>query len=217
MENKISVLLVDDHHLVRNGIKSSLESDSSIVVIGEGSNGVEAIEKVRLLQPDVVVIDIAMPEMNGLEAAKAITTDFPAVNVLMLSMHDDQDYVLGSLEAGASGYLLKDTSKEEFIKAIKTVHEGNKYFSSDVSEIIAKGYLQRVNSPVKKIDSDSELTKKEIAVLREIVKGRNNREIAEDFDKSVRTIEAHRFNIMKKLQVKNAVELVRVAIEDKLV
>ena len=132
-------------------------------------------------------------------------------------MHDDQDYVLGSLEAGASGYLLKDTSKEEFIKAIKTVHEGNKYFSSDVSEIIAKGYLQRVNSPVKKIDSDSELTKKEIAVLREIVKGRNNREIAEDFDKSVRTIEAHRFNIMKKLQVKNAVELVRVAIEDKLV
>lgn len=217
MENKISVLLVDDHHLVRNGIKSSLESDASIMVIGEGSNGQEAIEKVRLLQPDVVVIDIAMPEMNGLEAAAIITKDFPSVNVLMLSMHDDQDYVLGSLEAGASGYLLKDTSKEEFIKAIKTVHEGNKYFSSDVSEIIAKGYLQRVNNPAKKLDSDTELTKKEIAVLREIVKGRNNREIAEEFDKSVRTIEAHRFNIMKKLQVKNAVELVRVAIEDKLV
>lgn len=216
MKDRITVLLVDDHHLVRNGIKSSLESDPEIVVIGEGSNGLEAIDQVRMLQPDVLIIDIAMPEMNGLEAATKISADYPGVNILMLSMHDDQDYVLGSLEAGASGYLLKDTSKEEFIRAIKTVNEGNKYFSSDVSEIIAKGYLQRVNNP-KKIDSDTELTKKEVAVLREIVKGRNNREIAEEFNKSVRTIEAHRFNIMKKLQVKNAVELVRVAIEDKLV
>lgn len=213
----VKVVLADDHGIVRNGIKSMLNDAKNIRVIGEASNGQEAIEAVKKLQPDVVVMDISMPEMNGIEAVTQLKKKFPGVHCLMLSMHDKEEYLFKSIEAGALGYLLKDTSREEFIKAIETVAKGEKYFSTSVSNVLVSGYLQKMRNPEPSIDSDSVLTKREKGILKMIVNGKNNREIADELDISIRTIETHRANIMKKLHVKNAVELVRVALADKIV
>jgi two-component system, NarL family, response regulator DegU len=212
----IKVVLVDDHGIVRNGIKSTLSDAKNIKVIGEASNGLEAIEVVKKLLPDVVVIDITMPEMNGIEATEIIQKKFPSVKCLILSMHDKEEYVFKSIEAGALGYLLKDTSKEEFIQAINTVAKGEKHYSTSISNVLVSGYLHKVkNQPSE--ESESLLTKREKGILKLIVNGHNNREIADQLDISIRTIEVHRANIMKKLHVKNAVELVKVALEEKIV
>jgi two-component system, NarL family, response regulator DegU len=211
----IKIILADDHSIVRNGIKSTLHDAKNIKIIGEASNGLEAIDAVKKLQPDVVVMDITMPEMNGIDATAQITKKYPSTKCLVLSMHDNEDYVFKSIEAGALGYIMKDTSKEEFIKAIETVAKGEKYFSTSISNILVTGYLHKVKNPQE--ENESNLTKREKGILKLIVKGSNNREIADQLDISIRTIETHRANIMKKLHVKNAVELVRVAMEEKIV
>ncbi len=215
----IKVLLVDDHGIVRDGIKATLSSEKNIKIIGEASNGIEAIEQVKKLTPDVVVMDISMPEMNGIEATAIISDRYPNTKTLILSMHDNEDYILKSIESGASGYLLKDTGKDEFIKAITTISKGDKYFSTPVSSIIAEGYLQKIKKgSTPDEDSDSfGLTKREKGILKMIINGNSNREIADSFTISIRTIETHRFNIMKKLKVKNAAELVKLALENKIV
>lgn len=212
----IKIVLADDHGIVRNGIKSTLGDAKHIKVVGEASNGLEAIEAVKKNSPDVVVMDITMPEMNGIDAVAQIHKKFPDVNCLMLTMNDKEEYVFKSIEAGALGYLLKDTGKDEFIKAIETVAKGEKCFSTAVSNVLVSGYLQKVKNTDSE-ESESLLTKREKGILKLIVNGLNNREIADQLDISIRTIETHRANIMKKLQVKNAVELVKVAIEEKIV
>lgn len=213
----IKVVLVDDHGIVRNGIKSTLSDAKDIKVIGEASNGVEAIEVVKRLLPDVAVVDITMPEMNGIDAVAIITKKYPSVKCLILSMHDKEEYIFKSIEAGALGYLLKDTSKEEFIQAIHAVAKGEKHYSTSISNILVTGYLQKIKNPSASEESESILTKREKSILKLIVNGMNNRGIADKLDISIRTIETHRANIMKKLNVKNAVELVRVAMEGKIV
>lgn len=213
----IKVVLADDHTIVRNGIKSTLSDAKGIKVIGEASNGLEAIEAVKRLQPDVLVIDITMPEMNGIEAVEIINKRFPNVKCLILSMHDREEYVFKSIEAGALGYLLKDTGKDEFIQAITTVARGEKHYSTSITDVLVTGYLQKVRNPQPSDESDTVLTKREKGILKLIVNGMNNREIADQLDISIRTIETHRANIMKKLHVKNAVELVRVALAEKIV
>lgn len=216
MAKIIKVVLADDHGIVRNGIKSTLSDAKHIKVIGEASNGLEAIDAAKRLQPDVIIMDVTMPEMNGIEATAQIQKKYPAVRCLVLSMHDKEEYVFKSIEAGATGYLLKDTGKEEFIKAIESVSRGEKYFSTAVSNVLVTGYLHKMKNP-ESDDSETGLTKREKSILKLIVNGQNNREIADQLDISIRTIETHRANMMKKLGVKNAVELVRIAIEDKLV
>jgi len=214
----IKVVLADDHGIVRNGIKSTLSDVKGIKVIGEAANGIEAIEIVKKLQPDVLVIDITMPEMNGIDAVAAINKKYPNVKCLILSMHDREEYVFKSIEAGALGYLLKDTGKEEFVQAINTVSRGEKHYSTSITDVLVSGYLQKVKNPgPSSEESDTLLTKREKGILKLIVNGQNNREIADQLDISIRTIETHRANIMKKLQVKNAVELVRVALAEKIV
>jgi two-component system, NarL family, response regulator DegU len=217
----IKIVLVDDHGIVRDGIKSTLHGEKNIKIIGEASNGLEAIDRVKKLSPDVVILDITMPEMNGIDATSIITKKYPDTKSLVLSMHDNEDYVLRSIEAGAHGYLLKDTSKEEFVKAINAVARGEKYFSTSVSNILATGYLHKIkNRETGFTETDSEfggLTKREKGILKLIVDGQSNREIADKLDISIRTIETHRANIMKKLKVKNAVELIKVAMEEKIV
>lgn len=216
--SKINVVLVDDHQIVRNGIKVSLEDYPEISVVAEGNDGNEAIEQVGKFHPDVAIVDITMPNKNGIEAVKVITEKYPNTKCLMLSMHDNQDYILDSLEAGAMGYLLKDTNSEEFVNAIKEVAAGKKYFSTDVSRILAEGYLNKMktggDSNAKK---DSSLSKREREILTFIVNGLNSKDIAEKLNLSVRTVEVHRFNMMKKLDVKNAIELVKVAMKENLV
>jgi len=220
---KITVVLADDHVLVRNGIKSMLENEPSIEVIGEANNGREALDKVSELCPDVVILDIRMPEMTGLEATQVLTNSSSTTKALILSMHDSDDYVLQALDAGAFGYLLKDIDRTEFIKAIHQVHSGTKYFAGAVSNVLAQQILRGgASSPKAKIDQDPQtdkyqLTKREHQILKLIIEGKHNKEVADLLGKSVRTVETHRFNIMKKLNVNNAIDLVNKAMKEHLV
>ncbi len=218
MKNQIKIALVDDHLLVRNGIKSLLEEEQDMLVIAEGSNGLEAIEIVENHKPDILIIDVRMPEMNGIEAVGKLQNISSNTKAIVLSMHDSEQYILESIKAGASGYLLKDTDKNEFIKAIHTVFNGGKYFSGDISNVIVSNYLQNT-SPIYKTDKAIQdqdpfgLTKKEKLILFHILSGKTNEEISKLLNNSKRTIETHRFNMMKKMNVKNLMELSSVAMK----
>ncbi|MCR9251319.1 MAG: response regulator transcription factor [bacterium] len=208
----INAVLADDHEIVRKGIKILLEDDGHINVVAEASDGFEAIKKVDELKPDLLITDIRMPEMDGLQTTQKVRSAYPDIKILVLSMHDDEDYILKSAEFGADGYLLKDTSKPEFIKAIDAVMSGQKYFSGDISNILVNSYLNfKSGSPGSESGAQVEsiLTKRERQILSLIYNGVSNKDIAEQLGKSVRTIETHRFNIMKKLEVKNIAELLR--------
>lgn len=214
----INIVLADDHVLVRNGIKAMLESDAAIHVIGEADNGRQALDAARLLHPHILVLDIRMPEMTGLEAAAQLDQYAPDTKALILSMHDSEEYVLQALDAGAYGYLLKDTDKTEFIKAIKQVRSGQKYFSGAVSNVLADRLLNakplRATAPA---EDPYHLTRKEKEILSLVIDGKQNKQIADALGKSIRTIETHRFNIMKKLSVNNAIDMVNKAVRENLV
>lgn len=217
--DKINIVLADDHVLVRKGIKAMLESDTDIHVIGEASNGTEALEAAKRLHPDILVLDIRMPELNGLEAAAKLGSYAPETKAVILSMHDSEEYVLQALDAGAYGYLLKDTDKTEFVKALRQVHSGVKYFSGAVSNVLANRLLGSKSFVTKSSVEEDEyhLTKREKEILRMVIDGKHNKEIADASGKSVRTIETHRFNIMKKLGVNNAIDMVNKAVKENLV
>src|SRR5689334_9825889 len=193
--SKINIVLADDHVLVRNGIKAMLESDQEIQVIGEAGNGAEALAVSQKLQPDILVLDIRMPEMNGLEAAAKLEDYSPDTKAVILSMHDSEEYVLQALDAGAYGYLLKDTDKNEFIKALKQIHGGHKYFSGAVSNVLANRLLHTkptAGTATAAKDDRYHLTKREKEILRMVVDGKHNKDIADSLGKSVRTVETHR-------------------------
>ena len=216
---KINIVLADDHVLVRKGIKAMLETDTDIQVIGEANNGAEALEAAKKLRPDILVLDIRMPEMNGLEAAAKLDAYSPSTKAVILSMHDSEEYVLQALDSGAYGYLLKDTDKSEFVKALRQVHGGTKYFSGAVSNVLANRILDARPFVSKSSVEEDEyhLTKREKEILRMVIDGKHNKDIAEASGKSIRTIETHRFNIMKKLGVNNAIDMVNKAIKENLV
>src|SRR5690606_25802105 len=218
MNATIHIVLADDHVLVRNGIKAMLESDSDIRVVGEAGSGAEALEVTRQLHPDILVLDIRMPGMTGLEAAAKLADVAPGTKAVILSMHDSEDYVLQALDAGAYGYLLKDTDKNEFIRALKQINTGNKYFSGAVSNVLANRLLN--TKPSKNTATPPRdtyhLTPKEKEILRLVIDGKQNKQIADALSKSVRTIETHRFNIMKKLGVNNAIDMVNKVVRENL-
>ncbi|MEO9805781.1 MAG: response regulator transcription factor [Reichenbachiella sp.] len=213
----IKVILADDHVIVRNGIKILLESEGEVEVIAEASNGEEAIEKVKQFKPDILISDINMPIMNGIETTAKLKKISPETKTLILSMHDDEEYIIKSVESGASGYLLKDTTKEEFVKALKSVLEGHKYFSGDISDVLVNGYLNKASGVPRSsqagdstlVKTDYHITKREKQILKLVYEGHSNKEIADELQKSIRTVETHRFNIMKKLSVGNVTELIR--------
>ena len=217
--SKINIVLADDHVLVRKGIRSMLESDPDISVIGEAGNGKEALAAAKSLKPDIIVLDIRMPEMSGLEAAALLPEYAPDTRAVILSMHDSEEYVVQALQAGAFGYLLKDTDKDEFIKALKQVHGGHKYFSGAVSHVLADQLLNArpYLTPRAPLEDAYHLTRREKEILRMVIDGKHNKEIADSLGKSLRTIETHRFNIMKKLGVNNAIDMVNKSIKENLV
>lgn len=209
----INVVLADDHVLVRDGIKALLEDEEGVSVINEASNGKEAIKVIAKEKPDVLIVDIRMPEMNGIEVVAEIKKNYNSVKTLVLSMHDSEEYVIQSIQAGADGYLLKGSSKKEFLKALTKVAEGGKYFTGDVSSIIMNNFVNATTS-TPQIQQHSEikelpvkLTKRERQVLELVLQLKNNKDIAEDLNISKRTAEVHRFNLMKKLEVSNLMEL----------
>lgn len=217
--SNINIVLADDHVLVRKGIKSMLELDPEIHVVGEAGNGKEALDKAKELKPDILVLDIRMPEMTGLEAAARLGQFAPDTRAVILSMHDSEEYVVQALQAGAFGYLLKDTDKDEFIRALKQVYGGHQYFSGAVSHVLANQLRQArpYLSPRTPVGDDYHLTRREKEILRMVIDGKHNREIADSLGKSVRTIETHRFNIMKKLGVNNAVDMVNKTVREHLI
>ncbi|TRZ42284.1 response regulator [Robertkochia solimangrovi] len=212
---KINIILADDHALVRDGIKSLLEDETDVQVIGEAANGLEALTAIGEHEPDLLIVDIRMPEMNGIQVVEKVTRDFPEVRTLVLSMHDSEEYVVQSINAGADGYILKGASKDEFMKALHTVASGQKYYAGDVSSFIIKNFVQGTPvSPLKSVvTTDIKLTRREKQILDLVLEGLSNKDIAEKLNISKRTAEVHRFNLMKKMDVKNQMELANKARE----
>jgi DNA-binding NarL/FixJ family response regulator len=207
----INVVLADDHVLVRNGIKALLEDQTGIKVIDEASNGKEAIEVITKNKPHILIVDIRMPEMNGIEVVTEINKNHKDVKTLVLSMHDSEEYVVKSIQAGADGYLLKGASKDEFLKALTKVAAGGKYFTGDVSAIIMNNFVNGNTNTVTETKEVKEipfkLTKREKQILSLVLELKNNKDIADELQISKRTAEVHRFNLMKKLEVSNLKEL----------
>ena len=208
----INVILADDHVLVRDGIKALLEDQTGINVIDEASNGKEALEVVSKNKPHILIVDIRMPEMNGIEVVAEINKHHKDVKTLVLSMHDSEEYVVRSIQAGADGYLLKGASKEEFLKALNKVASGGKYFTGDVSSIIMNNFVNGNITKTAGLQKETKelpfkLTKREKQILILVLELKNNKDIAEELQISKRTAEVHRFNLMKKLEAKNLMEL----------
>ncbi|NEU69425.1 response regulator transcription factor [Spirosoma agri] len=212
-------MLVDDHSIVRDGIRLLLEQAEGLEIIDEANDGEEALEKLKSHQPDLVLMDISLPGMSGIQTTQVVSRLYKNVRVLMLSMHNNEDYILRSVEAGAYGYILKDSSSDEMIKAIRMIALGEKYYSSPVASIILSGYMQQLKKGSKQSREvqPSRLSNKEKEILQFLVDGMSSREIAERLQLSVRTVDNHRANMMRRLQVRNAAELVRIAVEEKLI
>jgi DNA-binding NarL/FixJ family response regulator len=215
--NKIRILLADDHPLVRSGLIKLLEPYKEFVIIGEAGDGEEAVAMTKKLEPDVVVIDLSMPKLSGVEATKIIRKNSPSAKVLVLTMHDNEEYVYQILKSGAGGYMLKNCGRDELAAAIRAVARGDRFFSPRVNEIMMEGYLRksegREGTPMN--DDDLPLTKREKEILFYIADGLNNTQIAEKLFISARTVETHRTNIMQKLDIHDAANLVRFALNKK--
>ncbi|MGZ8543871.1 MAG: response regulator transcription factor [Flavisolibacter sp.] len=213
--NPIKIILADDHEIFRDGFRVMIKKQPSVILAGEASNGEELIELAYKLNPDVVVTDIKMPRLDGLEATKRLTRELPGIGIIALSMSDEENLIVDMLEAGAKGYLLKNAHKEEIIEAIKTVNAGQSYYCNDTSlklaEMIGKsrhGHLLRNKKP--------EFTEKEVEVIRCICQQMTNKEIASQLHLSIRTIEGYRDRIQEKIGAKNAAGIVVYAIKNKI-
>jgi len=206
----IKVILADDHTLVRQAIAKVLQDEKSIEITGEAENGRKAMELVRNLSPDVVIMDIGMPELNGIDATRQIVTEFPKTKVIALSQHSDKRYVQQMLGAGASGYLLKDSLFDDLIEAIKSVHANKGYISKNIAHIVIDGYMRKDSGEEDK--AEVVLTNREREVLQLLAEGKTSREIAAVLYISHKTVENHRKRIMNKLDLHNIAELTKYAI-----
>jgi DNA-binding NarL/FixJ family response regulator len=212
--NATRVLLADDHALVRAGIRSLLEKISGIEVVGEASNGREALELIKTQLPDLVLMDIAMRDLGGLETLPRITKNFAGVKVVILSAHSNEEYVIRALRSGAAGYMLKDAATMELELAISAVAQGQTYLSPSISRTVIDSYLERVGSASSPIE---QLTSRQREVLQLIAEGKNTKEIAATLGISVKTVEAHRLQLMARLDIHDVPGLVRYAIRAGLV
>jgi DNA-binding NarL/FixJ family response regulator len=210
----ISILLADDHMIVRDGMRSLLEKETDMEVVAVADNGRMALQLARELRPDVVVMDIAMPEMNGIEATRRLLVEKPGIRVLILSMHSARRFVVESLAAGAKGYLLKDCASEELVRGIRTVAADETFLSPKVADIIVRDYMKRL--PESQQPDLAILSSREGEVLQLIAEGLNTKEIAFTLGVSAKTVETHRQQIMKKLNLYSIAELTRYAIREGL-
>ncbi|MDB6024308.1 MAG: putative NarL family two-component response regulator [Verrucomicrobiales bacterium] len=205
----IKVLVVDDHRIVREGIRSSLSHYPFIKIVGEAADGREALRKVETLLPDIALMDIDMPRMDGLTAIGIISKKFPKTRVITLTMHENKDYVLLIVRAGGKGYVLKDTSSDQLARAIRSVHQGEAFFSPSVSRVLQE-YIQSDERPKPRVT----LTDREIAILSSISAGKTTKEIATQLNLSDRTIETYRARIRRKIHARNTAEMMKYAVEN---
>ena len=214
--NKLRILLADDHIVMRKGLRALLERQPNLEVVGESENGREAIELVASLKPDVVVMDVGMPVLNGIEATKTIVTQHPTVAVVILSMYVDESYIMRALKAGARAYLLKDSAPADLIGAIQAVSQKKSFFSPKVSRILAEDYV-RVLKQKGAVDSYDLLTSREREILQLIAEGKANKEVAAALNISPYTVETHRSHILEKLNLHNPAELILYAVRKGLI
>lgn len=217
--SKIKVLLADDHKIIRIGLRGIVEREEDMEVVGEAESGSEVLDTLQKTVTDVVLMDIDMGRSNGTETTRKVRAMFPDVRVLALTMHEEAEHIIYMLEAGASGYLLKNVGRDELLSAIRTVVQGNSYFSHTVSATLLKAITDLKSKPssASKQTSGSPLSDREIEVLKLIAQEHSNGEIAEKLFISIRTVDTHRRNILEKLQVKNTAGLVKYAIEKALI
>lgn len=214
---KVKILIVDDHQLILNGVTEMLKPIERFRIIGNAMNGEIAIKKAVQLKPDIIFMDISMPVMNGIEATKAIIAKTPDVKILALTQHDENAYVAQILKAGAVGYMLKNSRKEEFEEAVETVLKGNKYISHEISDQMLNDLVSKQMNPDPENDEEIHLTKREIEIIQKIADDMSNQEIADELNISLRTVETHRRNLMQKLKVKTVVALLKYASKRNLI
>lgn len=211
---RIKVLIADDHQLFREGLANLLFSAENIEVIAQAKDGNEAIEKVKHFKPDVVLLDIAMPILNGIEATKKIKALFPEIKTITVSMHSDKQYVKGALEAGADGYLLKNCTYRQLTDAIQSVYDGKKYLSQDITELVISGYLTPSATDTNEYSTLSE-REKDIFLL--FAEGKSTKEISDKLFISVKTVNTHKQNILDKLGLKSNADIVKYALKNGLI
>ena len=218
--SKIKVLLVDDHQIVRDGIFALLIKETDIEIVGEASNGDELFEKLKFINPDVIILDISMPKMSGIEIAGILKRDKPHINVIIFSSYTDEKTIYKSIRAGAKGFLPKDSMREDLVDAIRKVNKGIEYMSERIPNTILMDYIQNSDtSDDEKYDNTKllSLTKREREILKYVAEGGSYKEIGEELFISSRTVETHKTNILNKLELKTTIELVKFAIKNDLI
>lgn len=214
--SKIRVLVADDHGVVRKGLVFLLSAEPSMEIVGEASNGRDAVARVEELSPDIAILDIAMPGLSGIDAAAQITRRNPRTGVIMLSMYSDEEFVLRALSAGAKGYLLKDAAEPDLIRAVQTVASGRPFFSPAITATLLEDYMRRLRQAGLH-DSYDLLTDREKELLHLLAEGKTNKEAATVMNVGVSTVETHRTNLMQKLNLHNTAEIVLYAVRKKLI
>ena len=207
----IKLIIADDHQLFREGLVKLLSNSDDIEIIAQAENGKDVIQKAKELKPDIVLMDIGMPEINGIEACRIIRDENPKIYVLALSMHEEKEYIKDILDAGASGYILKNSTYDQLTQAIRSVHKGNKYLSEKVTEIIIQDYLNDTNDEIEK------LSKREFEILKLFAEGKSSREIAEGLFISIKTVGTHKQHILKKLDLKTNADMVKYALKSGII
>ena len=213
--DKIRILLADDHTILREGIRSLLEDEPDMVVIGEAEDGHTAVKLVKQLDPDIVLMDIAMPLLNGIEATRQIKRDKPRTKVLILTMHENEEYIRQLLAVGAAGYILKDAAARELLGAIRAVHRGEAVLSPAITRLVIEDYLRW--GDLQPENDSSGLSPREREVLQLVAEGYTNKQIAEILSISIKTVQTHRLNMMSKLDLHDRGELIKYAIQKKII
>ena len=213
----INIILTDDHQIVRDGIKAMLSDVAGIQIIAQAESGKQLFELLKTTKADVIVLDIELPDMSGIDICRQLVASYPNTRVLILSMYTDEEFIFKAISEGAKGYLPKNTSREELVEAIRTVADNREYFSPVISAIMLKSYIQKAKSKNTDARDLTELSKREIEILRMLAEGYPNTEIAEKLFISIRTVESHKSHIMQKLMIHTNVELVKFAIRNKLI
>ena len=214
--SKTRILLADDHDIVRKGLRYLLDRRSGLEVVGEAVDGRQAVKLAEELGADIVIMDIGMPLLNGIDAAAAIVKKNPRTRIIILSMHSDEDYVLRALTAGVKGYLLKDTVEVDLIRAIETVQKGRTFFSPDITEVLLEDYVRQLQDRGLQ-DSYDLLTQREKETMQLLAEGKSNKEVATVLDVSPLTVDTHRSNLMQKLSLHSTAEIVLYAVRKKLI
>lgn len=214
-ENKIKLMLVDDHLIVRDGIKALLSGDEKFEIIGEADSGSHFFALLKTKVPDVVLLDINLPDTSGIEITKKLASDYPDIKVVVLSMYNSEDYIFNAVKAGAKAYLPKTTNRRELQEAVVAVYRGEEYFSQSISNVILRSFIQQAKN--EENGKGNQLTTRETEILKLFAEGSSNTEIADQLFISVRTVESHKNHIMQKLELKSTVDLIKFAIKNNII